>query len=276
MVLVNGIESSQTSAFDRGLLYGQSVFETIAIRQADFCLLDLHLQRLIKGCKTLSIPLDCSALKRELALIKRHLDPNSEKAVLRLSVTMGEGGRGYLNPKVPQVNRILSLHDYPQHPKQNWISGIILGLSEMRLASQPVLAGIKHGNRLEQVMARSAWQAGWQEALLCDYDNNVIEATQSNVFLVKDGIIKTPLLHNCGVAGVMREHIIEQAQKLGFDVQSVSLLVSDFFKADEIFVSNSIIGLWPVRQFQDIEFTNINVASTLLKSIINNEVIPNF
>lgn len=276
MVLVNGIETSQTSAFDRGLLYGQSVFETIAIRQTDFCLLDLHLQRLTKGCKALYIPLDRAALRRELTLFKGMLSGNNEKSVLRLTVTMGEGGRGYINPEAPQVNRILSLHDYPQHSKQNWIDGIILGLSEIRLASQPMLAGIKHGNRLEQIMARASWQADWHEAILCDYESNVIEATQSNVFIVKDGIIKTPLLNNCGVAGVMRECIIEQAQKLGFKVQSVSLLLSDLLDADEIFVSNSVIGLWPVKQFQELEFTNFNVAKTLLKSIINNEVIPNF
>ena len=275
MVLLNGLETSQTSVFDRGLLYGQSVFETIAIRQNDFCLLDLHLQRLAKGCEVLSMPLDQTALKNELALFRKSLKDNA-KSVLRITITMGEGGRGYLNPEEPQVSRILSLHDYPAHSSTNWTDGIILGLSDVKLASQPLLAGLKHGNRLEQLMARRSWQAGWHEAIVCDYAENVIEATQSNVFIVSDSVIKTPDLSYCGVAGVMREYVIEQAQKFGFEVQIVSLSVAELSQTDEVFVTNSIIGLWPVKQFQQHEFTHFNVATTLLKSIINNEVIPNF
>jgi 4-amino-4-deoxychorismate lyase len=146
----------------------------------------------------------------------------------------------------------------------------------VKLASQPLLAGLKHGNRLEQLMARRSWQDGWHEAIVCDYAESVIEATQSNVFIVKNNVIKTPVLSQCGVAGVMREYVIEQAQKLGFEVQIVSLSVAELSQADEVFVTNSIIGLWPVKQFQQIEFTHFNISNTLLKSIINNEVISNF
>lgn len=274
MVLLNGIETSQTSVFDRGLLYGQSVFETIAIRKNEFCLLERHLQRLAKGCEVLCIPLDQAALNNELALFRKSLN-NNAKSVLRITITMGEGGRGYLNPEEPQVNRILSLHDHPIHSPSNWTDGIMLGLSDVKLASQPLLAGLKHGNRLEQLMARRSWQAGWHEAVVCDYSENVIEATQSNVFIVSKKVVKTPVLNQCGVAGVMREYVIEQAQKLGFEVQIVSLSVAELAQADEIFVTNSIIGLWPVKQFQQHEFTHFTVANTLLKSIINNEVIPN-
>lgn len=277
MVLLNGIETSQTSVFDRGLLYGQSVFETIAIREGKPCLLDLHLERLAKGCLALSIPYDESGLNDELSSffesLKKHV---SDKAVLRITITMGEGGRGYLDPQHPCVNRILSLHDYPGHPSSNWLDGIVLGLSSVKLASQPLLAGIKHGNRLEQVMARRLWQPHWQEALLFDYSDKLIEATQSNVFIVKNGAIKTPHLIDCGVAGVMREYVIRLAEELGFEVKLVSLSIADILNADEIFVSNSVIGVWPVKQFQQIDFVNFNVTNSLLKSIINNEVIPNF
>ena len=275
MVLINGLEASQTSVHDRGLLYGQSVFETIAVRRGQLCLIERHLQRLTKGCKILSIPLDLAALNTDLSVIKKHLN-NTATAVLRITITMGEGGRGYRNPEPPKVVRILSQHDYPSHPQAYWRSGIMLGLSAIKLASQPLLAGIKHGNRLEQLLARQQWHSSWQEALLCDYNDNVIEATQSNVFLVKSGVLKTPDLSRSGVAGVMRETIIEQAEKLGVTVKIMSLSLTDFTQADEIFVSNSVIGIWPVRQFQCIEFKHATVTNVLLKSIINNEVIPNF
>ena len=287
MVLLNGIETSQTSAHDRGLLYGQSVFETIAINQGKLCLLDLHLKRLSLGCEALSIPFELAQLNNDLALLKDHIErieligkeakpERFSKAVLRITLTMGEGGRGYLNPETPKANRILSLHDYPNHPEANWTEGIKLGLSTIKLASQPLLAGIKHGNRLEQVLARQQWHASWQEALLCDYNGNIIEATQSNAFLVKDGVLKTPDLSHAGVAGIMREFILLQAKKLGVSVQIVPLSVADFLHADEVFISNSVIGIWPVKQFQHSEFTQFTVTNVLLKSIINNDVIPNF
>lgn len=277
MVLLNGIETSQTSVSDRGLLYGQNVFETIAIRVGQPCLLDLHIARLIKGCKVLGIPLDLKKLNIELnAFLKSLKSQNDSKAVLRITVTMGEGGRGYLDPQTPAVNRILSFHNYPNHPSSNWLNGIVLGLSSVKLASQPLLAGIKHGNRLEQIMARRLWEPHWHEALLFDYRDNLIEATQSNVFIVKNGIIRTPLLTESGVAGVMREYVIQQAQCLGLEVKIMSLSLADVLSADEVFVSNSVIGIWPVRQFQTADFTDFNVTNSLLKSIINNEVIPNY
>lgn len=277
MVLLNGQKTTQTSINDRGLLYGQSVFETIAIKNGQACLLDLHLTRLFAGCKTLGIPLEQDILSNELgAFLKNISKTKANKAVVRLTVTMGEGGRGYLDPEAPNISRILSLHDYPNHPSSYWQNGIELGLSSVKLASQPLLAGIKHGNRLEQIMARRLWEPHWQEAILCDYNDNVIEATQSNIFIVKDGIIKTPELTESGVSGVMREHIIRLAEQLGLEVQLVSLSVSELLNADELFVTNCLIGIWPVKRFQNTVFNKFNVSSTLLKSIISNEVIPNY
>lgn len=275
MVFVNGIKSSQTSVFDRGLLYGQSVFETIAIINGKPSLINEHFDRLQTGCHTLAIPCDVAVLKNEIRDFLEQLPAHSNK-VLRITITMGEGGRGYLDPENPCVSRILSSHDMPRHAKENWQQGIILGLSDVKLAAQPLLAGIKHGNRLEQILARRNWLEHWQEAVLCDYDDNVIEATQSNVFIVKNNCLKTPALTHCGVLGVMRNHVSELADKLGFDVQNVSLSVNDLYQADEIFVTNSIIGVWPVRTFQHVEFSDFSVSQKLLKSIIKNEVIPHY
>jgi len=270
--LINGIQSTQTSALDRGFLYGQSVFETIAVMNGRACLLDAHMQRLLRGCNTLGIPFDTDVLLREI----EQFIGNQDKKILRVTLSMGTGGRGYLNPQAPEPCRILSLHDYPNHPSSHWEVGIDLGIAEIRLAHQPALAGIKHGNRLEQVIARSQWHDTWHEALLLDHADNVIEATQSNVFVVNGCELLTPPLKQAGVEGVVREYVIANAHKLGLSAKTMSLSVDTLKTADEVFVTNSVIGLWPVKALNECFYTEHEISHKLLKLMIKNEVIPNY
>lgn len=270
--LVNSAESKHSSVYDRGLLYGHSVFETIAIRDGHPCLLEQHLRRMQLGCSVLGIPFDDQPLRDDIEALAQDQD----RAVVRATLTMGEGGRGYLSPSKPQANRIATLHDYPMHKPTYWQDGINLGLADIRLASQPALAGIKHGNRLEQVIARKQWQDTWQEALLLDQTDKVVEATQSNVFIVNGNKLLTPELTSCGVAGVMREYLLEAAHNLGLSPETVSLSVADIEAADEVFVCNSLIGLWPIKSFNSMSFSTFNTSHKLLKYIENNEVIPNY
>jgi len=249
LVLVNGEVNTQASALDRGLLYGQSVFETIAISNNKACLLDLHLKRLELGANTLNIPVRINQIRADInkALAREELS----RAVLRVTLLMGEGGRGYLDP-------------VEATPK------------DIRLSHQPALAGIKHGNRIEQIIARSQWQADWQEALLLDHNDSVVEATQSNVFIVKDGTVFTPKLDSAGVAGVAREYIISQLDNLGLRFESVSLSVNQIEAADDVFLSNSVIGVWPVKQFRNTIYSSFKTSHKLLKLMMKNEVIPNY
>ncbi|GHA16779.1 aminodeoxychorismate lyase [Arenicella chitinivorans] len=275
LTLVNGKQTPQTSALDRGLLYGQSVFETVAVENQTLLLWEAHLNRLVAGASAIGVPLSAdflAALSGEAHAAATQCD---ERTVLRVTVTAGQGGRGYLNPDPMQPTRILSCHPYPQYPVDHRDVGITLGISDIRLATQPLLAGIKHGNRLEQVLARSQWHADWQEALLLDHDLNVVEATQSNVFLARDGVIFTPKLDRCGVAGVMRDYLIAVAQSIGVDTRIVRLSLSDIEAADEVFVSNSIIGLWPVQRCLSRHYKSREISSKLLKLLLENEVIPN-
>ncbi|MFT4634967.1 MAG: 4-amino-4-deoxychorismate lyase [Chitinophagales bacterium] len=271
-VLVNGKQNPQTSVSDRGFLYGQSVFETIAVINSKSCLLDLHINRLQRGCDVLSIPLDTKILREEIqSLIK-----DQERAVLRVTISMGVGGRGYLNPQSPVPTRVLSLHDYPNHPTSNWDEGITLGVADIRLSHQPMLAGIKHGNRLEQVIARSQWHDNWHEALLLDQQGTVVEATQSNVFIVNADQLITPSLQLAGVEGVAREYVMSQAHKLGLQVKIMSLSIDHIEAADEVFLTNSVIGLWPVKQLNSKCYTDHRNSHKLLKLLIKNEVIPDY
>lgn len=272
--LVNGSKSQQVSASDRGLLYGQSVFETIAVYQEQPLLLQQHFQRLRLGCSALAIPFDDS-FENHLREDTLKLSKNQHRAVIRLCMTMGEGGRGYQNPTQQIIpTRILSRHRYPEHPKSFWHDGIELGLVEIRLSSQPALAGFKHGNRLEQIIARSEWQENWQEALIRNQAGDVIEATQSNVFVIRGKELLTPELDQCGVAGIMRDWVLSKVREIGVTATIVPLSVPDIETADEVFLTNSLIGLWPVKRFRKSTYQKPVISHRLLNLMKKNEVIP--
>ena len=158
-------------------------------------LLEQHLERLERGCKVLSIEVNRSKLYNEIEFACANDVPEPLR-VARVTVTAGVGGRGYMNPLMATTTRIISMFDYPDLAASNWEKGINLGLAQIKLSCQPVLAGIKHSNRLEQVIARSQWQPGWNEALMLDQHDQVIEGTHSNVYVIKNGVIKTPDRHS--------------------------------------------------------------------------------
>ena len=269
-IAINGKLNSQAPSLDRGLLYGHTVFETIAIVDSTPRLLPAHLERLKNGALRLGIPLDDKLLASEL---DEFCSPMTQSC-LRITLSIGSGGRGYQTPSEPQALRILSEHEYPNYPNSHREIGITLGVSDIRLSHQPLLAGIKHGNRLEQVIARQNWQQDWHEALLLDYQDNVIEANSANVFIVKNKQLFTPKLDQCGVDGVMRSYVIAMASELGFKTEAVSLSLQDILDADEVFLTNSLIGIWPVANCQDQEFNNNKIAQALLNRLIIDEVIP--
>jgi 4-amino-4-deoxychorismate lyase len=159
-------------------------------------------------------------------------------------------------------------------PKENWLDGIHLGMVTIRLAQQPALAGIKHSNRLEQVIARSQWKDGWGEAILLDDMDSVIEGTQSNLFVLKNGMLRTPDLSACGVVGVMRDYILANASRIGVATQIGRLTVADLEAADAILMCNSLIGIWPVKRFYGQEYENFKLSHKLLGLLRDDGVIP--
>lgn len=248
MYLLNGERKHCIDFADRGFQYGDGLFETIEVRNGAPLFLDDHLARLHTGCKRLLIPcIDPAMLEQEI----RQFCSEVKQAVVKLIVTRGQGGRGYRLPESVQPSRLLSLHPYPDYPDSFYQAGVVVRVCKLRLGCNPALAGIKHLNRLEQVLARAEWDdEGIQEGLLLDYSGFVVEGTMSNVFYIKQGVLITPLIDQCGVRGVMRDIIISLAKQLSVQVQEKSCTLAELQQADEIFLTNSIIGLWPVRQLQ--------------------------
>lgn len=249
--LVNGHPDSPISAGDRGLAYGDGLFETLRVAGGRATLLDRHLERLRRGLSVLRIEVSVALLRDELEAAAGELG----EGLLKLIVTRGEAGRGYAMPAIARPTRILQFAPLPQYPDAHARAGISLFPCATRLAHQPLLAGIKHLNRLEQVLARSEWQDdSHAEGLVCDMDGQPVEGTMSNLLLRLEGRWVTPDLSRCGVRGVMRDHLMEQLQAAGEPVVERSITMDELLASEEVVCCNSVFGVWPVIRLGDREW----------------------
>jgi len=242
--LINGEPASRLDVADRGLHYGDGVFTTLAVRGGVPLFLSRHLARLQADAASLGLPFPGVSVLADEAHRLCVLHPAS---VLKIMLTRGTGGRGYRPPAHAAGTRVLSAHPWPDYSPEIREQGVKTRVCNLRLGLNPRLAGIKHLNRLEQVLARAEWcEEAVREGLLLDYEGFLVEGVMSNVFLVQGGRLRTPLLDRCGVAGVMRGLVLDAAEEAGLPVEQARLLPGDAFAADELFLTNSVIGVWPV------------------------------
>lgn len=222
-------------AQDRGLAYGDGVFETLRVQSGRAVWWQAHVERLAAGARRLGIPgPDPAWLAREAAQL---LAQSPERAVLKLIYTRG-GGRGYGPPPAPQPSLVMALHELPAPLP----SRLALRWCETRLAVQPVLAGIKHLNRLEQVLARAEWQdEAVHEGVMLDTEGHVACATAANVFARIQGRWLTPKVDRCGVAGIARAWVM--AQGLG---TAAAFTAAQLEQAEAVFLCNAVRGILPV------------------------------
>jgi len=247
-MLINGVPGDQVSIYDRGLQYGDGVFRTLRILDGRVLHWPRHYRKLQQDCAALKLPCPEAAL---LLDEMQRLAAQQPDATAKIIITRGVGARGYAPPGNPVPTRILSLAPPPSYPIDFYTQGISLHVCELRLGHQPRLAGIKHLNRLENVLATTEWNgAGAAEGLLLDVAGDVIEGTRSNLFMVLGGELITPDLTRCGVAGVQRERVMEWAANNGVPCRVDQFGLAELLVADEVFLVNSIIGLWPVRELQ--------------------------
>ena len=241
---VDGQIEAQIPGDDRGLAYGHGVFETMEVRAGEIPHWTRHWRRLSRGGQRigLQLPEEEQVYKEAMALIVKR-----SRAVLKLVLTSGSGV-GYYVPQDSPARRILSVsawreRDCPQ-------AGVTLCLCRTRLPSDPQLAGIKHLNRLHSVLARNEWDTQYDEGLLCDASGDIIEGTMSNIFWIEHDTLLTPDLSHCGVAGIMRERILEWASRKKRAWRLEPCQPQRLAAANGAFVCNSLIGVWPVARFQ--------------------------
>jgi 4-amino-4-deoxychorismate lyase len=241
---VDGVETGHVSVRDRGLQYGDGLFETMAAPGGVVRFLSLHLKRLAQGCERLGISVpDLALLRGEIATAA-----GGGGAIVKLIVTRGRArARGYAVGGNEAPSRILLRYAWKGEDGAAMRDGVRVRIADLKLAENPLLAGIKHLNRLEQVLARLEWDdAEIAEALLFSGSAALVSGTMSNVFLVRDGRLLTPRLDRCGVAGVMREVVGSLAADAGIDCERCALDLEDLNRAEELFLTSALTGIRPV------------------------------
>ncbi len=245
----------------RGLAYGDGLFETIGVDSGRAQFLRLHLERLLDGCRRLSIACDEAALRREIATVVDF----GVAGVLKIIVVRAGVGRGYASRRHAGSHRLVQFFPQAVRGFFNRQPPAILRLCRQRLGLQPTLAGMKHLNRLEQVLARAEWSDPQiAEGLMLDINAHVIEAVSSNIFCVRDGKVLTPSLHQCGVAGVLRRVVMEY---LDISVIEQALTLDDFYRADEVFLTSTLRGIQPVTQLDCVHWQYGSVTIALQQKL---------
>ena len=269
-VLINGENNTTINVFDRGLQYGDGLFETMAVHNGIIPLWNSHWERLLYGCKQLSLSVpDKATIETEIALLIKAETTN--QFIIKLIITRGEGERGYLYPKHQNTTRILSSHPWPDYPESHQEKGVAVRYCETRLAENKKLAGLKHLNRLEQILARNEWGTDeFQEGLMLSQDGFIVDGTMSNIFAVKDNMVFTPALTYCGVSGVMRKTVIDLSKTYGYSVHEKTFTKTELEQSDELFLTNSLFGIWPIKVIAKTRFAKVGTVTKLLQTELQN------
>jgi 4-amino-4-deoxychorismate lyase len=247
---LDGRPCDTIAADDRAVQYGDGLFETVAIRDGEPRLWDYHVERLRTGAARLGIEAPAESVLRSglLGALGRARAARA-RCLAKIVLTAGTGPRGYARSPSVQTTLLTGISDAAALPASCYRDGVALRICRTRLAMQPQLAGMKTLNRLEQVLARNEWSGDAVfEGLTLDTDDRVICGTMSNVFLISDKGLLTPALTRCGVAGVMRRHILTLLDSAGIDCSVRDIGIDELWSADGVFISNSQFGVLPVRR----------------------------
>lgn len=244
---INGQAEQHLSINNRGLAYGDGVFTTAKVLDGKVERLAAHIKRLTTSCETLNITLpDMTKVTNELITVAKRY----RLSVAKVIVTAGDGGRGYSRQGCQTSNVIITFHPFPEHYAGLQQQGVHLGVSSLQLGISPLLSGIKHLNRLEQVLIRQEVDNRAEDDLLVlNYFDNIVEASAANVFWLKNKTWYTPELKESGVEGLMRNHILQTAGNY-CKIEVVNVKLVALVNIEAMFICNSVMGIMPVRQFQ--------------------------
>lgn len=265
-VLIDGCEASLVPIWDRGLAYGDGLFETLLIRDGGPCQWARHLARLAIGCDRLQIPTPAVPL---LESDVRSMVRGGVDGVLKILITRGTGGRGYRPPSTSHPRRALLLYPIPDYPAAWGQDGVAIRYCRTRATQNRSLAGIKHLNRLDSVLARAEWDdPEIAEGLMLREDGHVVGGTLSNLLLWTGDSLLTPSVELAGIAGTVRALTLELAAGQGIDCQERDLLPQDLTQAAGLFLTNSLIGCWPVRHLDGRDYAIGSLPWDLMSAVV--------
>lgn len=259
MQWVNGELSTTIPLSDRSIQFGDGVFRTMRKKGGRILFWNEHYQKLVHDACVLGVDCPPQALfEKELMAIEL------KDAIVKIIITRGNTERGYAVPEDLAVNRIITVHPLTIIPNAWKAKGVKVRFADWRLSHQPLLAGVKHLNRIDNVMARREWSdPEIFESLMLDQEGNVIEGVMSNVFILKQDVLWTSLLQTCGVAGIMRDKVIEAASHLKIAVQQVAFKPDILLASEGVILTNSVFGLLPVRQCEARQWMDFTLCNQL-------------
>ncbi|MFC7418329.1 aminodeoxychorismate lyase [Iodobacter arcticus] len=264
MRLLNGLPQDHISMADRAFQFGDGVFRTMRCTGGAIEFWARHYTRLQQDCAALGIVCPSEAILLEDLRCLTPID-----AALKIIITRGETARGYVAPDQLAPNRIVQLAALPAYPEKLHQEGVKVRVCSTQASWQPALAGVKHLNRLENVLARREWSdPSIFEGLMLDRDGLVIEGVMSNVLVLCDSVLSTPKLEQSGVSGVMCEVVFDAAMQHGWRVEKRAWTLDEIKKADAVWLTNSLMGLLPVAELCD-QYFSPNAAQPLLSAAVN-------
>lgn len=271
----HGIRIGNVPVDDRALQYGDGVFETIAVRDAIPRLWSLHMARLALACGRVGLAMPApNILRRDLDNALARTTVNTGFCTAKLIISCGGDERGYRRPQLAAGNSRIGIFADTPLEEDIYSAGVQVRLCDTLVACQPQLAGIKSLNRLEQVLARNEWSdPRIFDGLMCDDDGNLVCGTRTNLFVVRENHIETPRLDRGGVAGVMRQRIIDLLGKNDIHVAEIAIGYEEIASFDEVFLSNSQIGVVPVRRCGDHAWA-VGEATRSVMALLSYNSVP--
>lgn len=268
--LINGSFEQAITALDRGFSYGDGVFRTMRVHNGLPVSWPFHYQKLVADCAAIGIV--CPSAELLMAdfqkLFEKELFLEDSNLVAKIIITRGEGERGYAPPVITVPTRVLIKSNMPNYAAANYERGVKLRTCNIKLSAQPKLAGIKHLNRLENVLARMEWRdEAIFDGLLMDAQDNVIECTMSNIFIRRGSSLITPDLSECGVAGITRQRILGLSKPLGLNVIVENFKLTDLLEADEVVICNSLYGAFQVSGLDDKVWPQQDLAEKIRRIV---------
>ncbi len=261
VILIDGKKQSKASIFNRNTQFGDGLFETCLVENKKLLFWSNHFERMKLGCDRLKISmidetLWLSDIKKAFSLMK------IDNCIVKLVLSRGESLRGYSYKDNIRPIRITIVSELKKNNQDKRFS---LEFCNSGYNSNPKLAGIKHCNRLEQVIARAGIKV--DDGIMLDENENVVSVTQGNIFCIQGNRLITPNLDKCGIEGTRRAVILKIAVDLGFDINIKNLSVAELLRSDEVFISNSIQGVGPVNQIEDFVYSKHKITEIISETL---------
>jgi 4-amino-4-deoxychorismate lyase len=263
IVFIDGQKQDMVSIFNRNMQYGDGLFETCIAADNQILFWPLHFSRLKIGCEKLNINMIDEGLW--LSDIKKAFEFSTKKnCIVKLILSRGNSLRGYAYKDDIEPVRIVIISEMYQPLFNKEFS---LEYAKSGYHSNPQLAGIKHCNRLEQILARSNLSSN--EAIMLDEKENIISVTQGNIYYIFGNKLLTPKLDRCGVVGSRRSLILELAMSLKMEALESNISINQAQKADEVFISNSVIGIQPVHSIESYKLGKNPLTEKIQKAFLS-------